>query len=189
MTKLEIFNIALSQHGKRCTQTELDSSNPPTEVEACTRMFETAVQDVLGEQDWSFCVAPVELDREDDEPYGRWNHGYRLPGNIIRIARADMGRHPFFTTGGRYYTDEDNPHVWGIRYSAMILDIAPRDFCNLVGLWLGYLVSTIISPSDGNLAQRILQNYSAHLQAMNKRELNNIHANYLDEDDWSRKQA
>ena len=188
MTKLEIYNIALSQHGKKCTQEEIDATIQPTEVEACVRMFETAVQDVLGEQDWSFCVVPIELDREDDEPYGKWHHGYAMPNDIIRIARSDMSMHPFKVSGGRFYTDEDNPEVWGISYTASILEMAPRDFCNLVGLWLGYLISTIISPSDNNLAQRILQNYSAHLQALNRREQNNRHANYLDEDDWSRQQ-
>lgn len=188
MTKLDIFNMALSQHGKRCTQAEIDSDNPPTEVEACQRMYNVAVQEVLGEQDWSFCVVPIELDLEDDEPYGKWLHGYRMPGNIIRIARADMSSHPFFITGGRYYTDEDNPEVWGVPYTASIMDMAPADFCNLVGLWLGYLISTIISPSDTNLAQRIIQTYSAHLQGLMKRESNSIHANYLDDDDWSAKQ-
>lgn len=188
MTKLDIFNIALSQHGKRCTQEDLLAENPPTEVEACSRMYDIAVQEVLAEQDWSFCVAPVEIDREDDEPYGRWLHGYRMPGNVIRIARADMSRHPFFITGGRYYTDEDDPKPWGITFMATVMDIAPPDFCSLVGMWLGYLISTMISPGDNNLAQRILQNYSADLQSMMRRENNNVHANYLDEDDWSARQ-
>lgn len=185
MTKLEIFNTALSQHGKRCTQAEMDSVNPPTEVEACQRMYEMAVQDVLGEADWSFCVAPVELDLEDDEPYGKWSHGFLMPGNVIRIARTEAKHEPFFITGGRYYTDEERPEPWGVRWDAGVLDIAPRDFCYLVGLWLGYLVSTIISPSDSNLANRILQNYSAHLQGMMRREDEGRQDNYLDDDDWS----
>lgn len=189
MTKLELFNIALSQHGKRCTQAEIDAANPPTEVEACQRMYEMAVQDVLAEADWSFCVAPVEIYLDDDEPYGKWAHGYLMPGNVIRIARTGAGQQPFLITGGRFYTDEDRPEPWGITWDKTVLDIAPRDFCNLAGLWLGYLVSTIISPGDANLANRILQNYSAHLQAMTRREDESRQDNYLDADDWSARQA
>ena len=189
MTKLEIFNKALAQHGKKCTQEELDSSNPPTDVEACQRMYDQAIEDVLAEHDWSFCVVPIELDYEDDEPYGLYRHGYRMPANIIRVARkSSENKYPFFISGGRLYTSEEKPQLWGVLMSSIIMDVAPRDFCNLVALWLGFLVATIISPGDSNLTQRILQNYSAHLQAMMKRELNSVNDNYLDEDDWSRKQ-
>lgn len=189
MTKLDIFNMALAQHGKRCTQAEIESSNPPTEVEACERMYRTAVDNVLGEYDWSFCVVPIELYLDDDEPYGKWTHGFRMPGNVIRIARPYSGsREPFFITGGRYYTDEDRPEPWGILYSSKIMDVAPPDFCDLVGIWLGYLISTLISPGDVNLANRILQNYSAGLSSMMKREQNSLYDNYLDADDWSMRQ-
>lgn len=188
MTKLDIFNMALSQHGRKCTQAEIDSDNPPTEVEACNRMYRTAVDNVLAEYDWSFCVVPIELDYEDDESYGRWLHGYRMPTSVIRIARPYGKGEPFFISGGRYYTDEEKPQVWGIMYTSSIMDMAPSDFCNLVGLWLGYLISTIISPGDANLAQRIIQNYSASLTAMMKRESNSIAESYLDDDDWSAKQ-
>lgn len=190
MTRLEIFNIALSQHGKKCLQEDLVAPNPPTEVEACQRMYEMAVQDVLGEYDWSFFLAPIELDLEDDAPYGRWTHGYLIPAGVSRLTKVGGRNKPYLVAGNRFYTDRDRPDdLWGIRWSSAMMDNAPRELGNLVGLWLGYLISTIISPSDGNLANRILQNYSAHLQAMMRREEGSRQDNYLDPDDWSAKQA
>lgn len=185
MKKLEIYRIALAQHAKSCTQEEMDATVKPTEVEACDRMYEMAVQDVLGEYDWSFCVRPVNLILEDDEPHGRWAHGYALPSGLIRIVRTLPRQKPFRISNGRYYTNEDNPETWGITMDSGIMEMAPRDFCNLVGLWLGYLISTIVSPSDTNLANRILQNYSAHLHSLMQRENQSVQDNYLDEDDWS----
>jgi len=69
------------------------------------------------------------------------------------------------------------------------MEAAPRDICYLVGLWLGYLVSTTLSPSDNNLANRILQNYSAQLSSVMRREYASSQDNYLDPEDWSAKQA
>lgn len=189
MTKLEIYNIALSQHAKKCTQTEIESLNPPTEVEACNTMFNLAVSDVLGEYDWSYFLAPIELDLSDDEPSGNWKHGFFMPYSVARIAKVSASHKPYLVAGNRYYTQEDAPKgLWGIKWTAADMENAPADICNLVGLWLGYLISTILSPSDNNLANRILQNYSAHLATVMHHEINSCQDNYLDPDDWSAKQ-
>lgn len=187
MTKLEIYNLALAQHAKKCTADEMTAQNKPHEVDACDQMFEIAVENVLGEFDWSFCVVPIEIDYEDDEPYGDWEHGYRLPGNLIRIARVDNSGFPFMVASKRLYCNESRPAMWGIPMNVKCIEYGPRDFCALVGLWLAYLISPILSPSDANLSNRILQTYSAQLQTLMKRELNSVQDNYLDEDDWGRK--
>ena len=190
MTKLEIYNIALSQHGKKCTKEELESQNPPTEVEACNTMYELAISGVLGENDWSFFLTQIELDFDDDEPAGNWTHGFYMPGNVARIAKISAKHKPYLIAGNRFYTNEDAPKdLWGIKWSALQMEAAPRDICYLVGLWLGYLVSTTLSPSDNNLANRILQNYSAQLSSVMRREYASSQDNYLDPEDWSAKQA
>jgi len=187
MTKLEIYNLALAQHAKRCTADEMTAVSKPHEVDACDQMFDIAVENVLGEFDWSFCVAPIELETDDDMPYGEWSHGYLLPYGLIRIARVENGTYPFMVGRGRFYCNEEDPKLWGIRMDAKCIEYGPHDFCALVGLWLAYLISPILSPSDTNLANRILQSYSAQLQTLMKRELNSVNDNYLEADDWGRK--
>lgn len=186
MTKLEIYNIALAMNGKRTTKDELSASCKPTEVDACDSMYSLAVESVLGECDWSYFVHPIRICMEDDVPYGGWRHGYSIEDcDLYRIARVDAGSRPFALLGGRLYTNEDEPYFWGISMDAFILETAPKDFCMLVGLYLGYLVSTILSPSDTAVAQRALQAYSGQLAAARKRESNNFSLNYLEDGDWS----
>lgn len=186
MTKLDIYNLALLQHGKKCTREEMEMDQyKPVEVEICDRMYPIAVENVLGEFDWAFCVVPIEVDRANDEPFGKWSHGYSLPENVVRIARVDANQKPFMVAGGRLYTNDPDMSVWGVVNDSKIMALAPDDFCYLVAMWMAYLISTAISPSDANLPNRILQMYSAQLQSLMKREINHMQESYLSDDDWS----
>ena len=187
MTKLQIYNLALAQHGKRCTAAEMSAESKPHEVDACDTMFDVAVQNVLGEYDWSFCVVPMQLERDDDEPYGDWAHGYHLPYGMLRLARVENGTFPFMVANNRFYCDEDDPKIWGIPSGVAYSEMWPADFSALIGLWLAFLISPIVSPSDNNLSSRILQTYSAQLQTLMRRELNGVNDNYLPEEDWGRR--
>lgn len=189
MTKLEIYNIALSVNGKRATKEELNATVKPTEVDACDSMYKIAIETVLGECDWSFFVKPITLNLEDDQPHGKWQHGYSISDSeVYRIARVDAGERPYAFLGNRFYTNERDPQLWGITSDALFIETAPRDFCMLIGLYLGFLVSQVISPSDTALAQRILQSYSGQLSSAMRRERNNMNLNYLEDGDWSAKQ-
>lgn len=188
MTKLEIYNIALAMNGKKTTKAEMTAEVKPTEVDACDNMYSLAIKSVLGECDWSFFVRPMNVYLDDDQPHGKWKHGYLIDRcEVYRIARVDAGNEPFQILGERFYTDEDEPSLWGITNDSFILETAPRDFCYLVGLYLGYLISTILSPSDVSIAQGALQAYSGQLSSAMKRECNNFNLNYLEDGDWSKR--
>lgn len=188
MTKLEVYNIALGLNGKRCTQKELDSENPPREVSACNLMYTVAIKNVLSETDWSFFVKPIDIDYTDDERAMGFEHGYFIPRRFDRIVRVGCNMSQFHLADNRLYTDDERPEVWGMpAVEDVDMEYAPVNFCNAVGIWLGYLISIQVSPSDANLGNRILQIYSAQLSTMMRAETNGSNDNYLPKEAWGRK--
>ena len=163
MTKLQIYNIALQQHGKKCTQAELDSANPPYEVQVCNTNYEAAWRKVLGECDWQSMLVKVDVADCDDEPAGKWAHGFVLPYGIMRVS--SISSKPYQIRAGHFYTDEDNPDIY---YMPEFFDcrIAPENICHLVGLALAFELCAILAPADNAISQRIVQSYGWLLQPM-----------------------
>ena len=163
MTRTEIYNIALQQHGKKCTEAEVKSDTPPYEVQLCNTYYDAAVQKVMGESDWSFMVRRVDLEDCDDEPMGAWKHGFRLPPFYNRVS--DLSTKPYQVINGHFLTNKDNPDIFVVP-AFFESEIAPRQICQLVGLALAYELCGIIAPADNAISSLILQNYSWILQPM-----------------------
>ena len=163
MTRTEIYNIALQQHGKKCTEAEVKSENPPYEVQLCHTYYDAAVQKVLGENDWSFLVRRVEVEDCDDEPMGKWKHGFSLPPFYNRVSA--LSTKPYQVIDRHFYTDEDNPDIFIIP-SYFESELAPNNICQLVGLALAYELCGILAPADNAIANLIMQNYSWTLMPM-----------------------
>lgn len=165
MTKTEIYNIALRQHGKKCTEAEVKSDTPPYEVQLCNTYYDAAVQKVLGESDWSWLVRRVDLEDCDDEPSGKWAHGFTLPFGFSRVS--DLSTKPYQVINGHFYTNEDDPEIYIVPSEFYFnCEMAPHNICQLVGLALAYELCGILAPADNAISNLILQNYSWILQPM-----------------------
>lgn len=172
MTRLDIYNIALGQHGRKCTQSDIESQNPPYDVELCNRYYDAAVKKVLGEEDWSFLLRKLEIeDLDDDEPTGKWAHGFLLPKRIMRVSK--LSTKPYMLIGGRFLTDEDEPDIY-VMSDNFDPENAPDDICQLIGLALAYQLCGILAPANSALSQLILQNYTWILQPMISSEATSI---------------
>lgn len=163
MTLTEVYNIALKQHGKRCTTEEVESLTPPYEVELCASGYGAAVHRVLGEFDWSRFTVPVIYQELLDFPKGKWAHGYLLPQGILRIVPRSTK--PYDLIGNVYLTNEDHPAIFAIMDN-FDCESAPDDFCELVGLALAYDLAGIICPPESPVLTMIMQKYSWTLQRM-----------------------
>ena len=163
MTRTEIYNIALGRHGKKCTEAEVKSNNPPYEVQLCHNYYDAAVQKVMGENDGSLMVRRVDVKDCDDEPMGRWKHGFTLPPFINRVS--PLSTKPYQVIDRHFYTNEDEPDIFVIP-SFFESEIAPDPICQLVGLALAYELCGILAPADNAIATLILQNYSWILQPL-----------------------
>jgi len=163
MTLTEIYNIALRQHGKLCTEAEVTSANPPYEVRLCTSGYNSAVHRVLGEFNWSHFTVPVIYQELYDFPKGKWVHGYLLPQGILRIVPRST--QPYDLIGNVFLTNEERPDIFAIMDN-FDCESAPDNFCELVGLALAYDLCGIIAPADNAILSMILQKYSWTLQTM-----------------------
>ena len=163
MTRTEIYNIALRQHGKKCTEAEVKSDTPPYEVQLCNTYYDAAVQKVLGEVDWSFMVRKVEVEDCDDEPMGKWKHGFSLPPFYLRVS--SLSTKPYQVINRHFLTNEDDPDIY-IVPSFFECEMAPNEICQLVGLALAYELCGILAPADNAIANLVIQNYSWILQPM-----------------------
>ena len=163
MTRTDIYNIALRQHGKMCTEAEVKSETPPYEVQLCNTYYDAAVHKVMGENDWSFMVRRVDIADCDDEPTGRWAHGFTLPFGASRVS--SLSTKPYQVINRHFCTDSDDPEIYVVPSHIDCL-AAPPEFCQLVGLALAYELCGILAPADSAIANLILQNYSWILQPM-----------------------
>lgn len=157
MTRTEIYNIALRQHGKRCTEQEVTSEDKPYEVRLCDDVFRSAVHKVLGEHNWSSRTVPVYYDKDFDFPERGWRHGYLLPQGLLRVIPRSTN--PYLLMGTKFLTDEDDPVIYGIMDN-FDPEIETDDMCNLVGLAMAYELCGIIAPADNAIASMIIQKYS-----------------------------
>ena len=163
MTRTEIYNIALRQHGKKCTQEEVLSQTPPYEVELCNTYYDAAVRKVLGESDWAFILRRVEASDCEDRPQGRWAHGFVLPPFTLRVS--GISTKPYQIIGRTFLTNEADPDIYIIP-NWFESEMAPDDICQLIGLALAYGLCGILAPANNAIAQLIIQNYSWILQPM-----------------------
>lgn len=163
MTRTEIYNIALRQHGKTCTNEEVVAINPPYEVGLCASGYNAAVHRVLGEFNWSKYTVPVLYQEVFDFPRGKWEHGFLLPQGVLRIVSRSTK--PYDLIGNMFLTNEDHPEIYAIMDN-FDCESAPDNFCELVGLALAYDLCGILSPPESPIMQMIMQKYSWTLQSM-----------------------
>ena len=162
MTRTEIYNIALRQFGKICTEEEV-TEYPTYEVNLCISGYNAAVHRVMGEHDWSLYTVPVIYPEDFDMPKGKWAHGYLLPQGVLRVVpRSTI---PYELLGNLYLTNEDHPEIFAIMDN-FDCESAPDNFCELVGLALAYDLCGILSPPESPIMQMIMQKYSWTLQRM-----------------------
>lgn len=163
MTLLEIYNLALRPHGKRCKESDLQAENPPYEVELCNTYYRSAVRKALGEADWPEVTRYVKPVEAEGFPKGRWSHAYMLPKNISRVAVKSTK--PYDLAPGVFLSDSDEPEIYVIS-SQFECEKASDGLCELVGLALAYLLCGLLSPADNNISQVIMQSYNWALSPM-----------------------
>lgn len=161
MTKLEIFNIALGEHGKHITETDI--TNGVFEAVMCETYYRAAVLNVLGECDWAYRVQRIPYDVEYDRPEDGWLHGFTLPYGLLRIVK--QSDEPYQIMGNKYLTDNPRPRIYGIM-DCFDEEMERDDMCYLVGYNLAFLLCQKLSPANNEIMSLILQNYQAMLKPM-----------------------
>lgn len=158
MTELELFNITLSLFDREITQSDLDSATPSREVRLCRLYLPFAKVRAMREFDWSFLVVQLPLDTSDDDGGSRgYLHGYRLPEGYLKVVHA-FTDFPYEVSGGRIYTDLEDPMVYGIM-EELLSEYVPKDFYELVAYALAYEIAQLLVP-DGKMDNVILQRYT-----------------------------
>lgn len=170
MTRLELFNLALSLHDRQITQADLESPNPPKEVRLCVTYQPVALSKALHEADWSFFTKRLDVDLSDDVAGWGYSHGYLLPADLYK--HVPVNDEPFQIAGGRYFTNEGSPVLYGIPRDCFETMVHPEEFDMLVASAISYEICGILSPKSG-LEQLALQQYSWLLAALTAAELYN----------------
>jgi len=155
MTKLQIFNIALGEHGKQITQADI--TNNIYEAQMCETYYRNAVLNVLGECDWNFLLTRVVYDPDYDYPEGGWTHGFLLPQGILRVVPRSS--YPYEVIGNKFLTNEDRPEIY-VMMDTFDPEVARDEICYLIGYNLAFLLCQKLSPANNVLMQMILQNYN-----------------------------
>lgn len=163
MTLLEIYNIALKPHGKRCSESDLQAENPPYEVELCNTYYRSAVRKALGEADWPEAMRYVEPIEAQGIPKGKWAHAFLLPKNMTRVAVRSTK--PYDLAPGVFLSNSEHPEIYVIS-SQFDCEKVSDGLCELVGLALAYILCGLLSPADNNISQVIMQNYNWTLSPM-----------------------
>jgi hypothetical protein len=172
MTQLEIFNLALSLHDRVITQADLDSLNPSKEVRLCKTYHPVALAKALREMDWSFFTEKLAIDMSDDVPGWGFLHGFLLPDNLFK--HVPISDEPFQVSGDRYYTDNEEPELYGMFKNCSDTLAHPDEFDMLVAFGISYEICGMLSPRSG-IDQQAVQHYSWILGALTAAE---VHNNY-----------
>lgn len=167
MTQLEIFNLALSLHDRVITQADLDALNPSKEVRLCKTYQPVALAKALREMDWSFFTVKLAIDLSDDVPGWGFLHGFLLPDNLFK--HVPISDEPFQVSGDRYFTDSEQPVLYGMFKNCFDTLEHPDEFDMLVAFGISYEITGILSPRSG-IDQQALQQYSWILGALTTSE-------------------
>jgi len=179
MTDLELFNLALSQFDKQLAQSDLDATSPAKEVRLCRQFLPMAKRKAMREFDWSFLLVKIDVDLADDDGGGHgFSHGYLLPTNLLKLVHASYDL-PYLVTGGRLYTDAENPTVYGVMQDMPLLGV-PEDFYELIAYALAFQIASMLAP-EGKTDQAVLQKYTWALNGLISAECHNNRQERRDE--------
>lgn len=167
MTKLEIYNLALStMNVEPLTEEDLESTDRHQDVATLDRWFGTALRKASREHRWPFLE--VELELGDDLGGGHgYAHSYQLPDDLHSITWAEGTR--YITIADCLYTDGE-AEAFGLKKSIIptddegnYVDYIPEDFYDLVALALAYYSAYHFAPT---LKQTLAGEYQATYTGM-----------------------
>lgn len=159
MTDLEICNMALSFHDKSITQDQLTSKSNK-EAKNCALYLPIAKQRCVAEFDWSFFIKKLNIDYSDSVPGFGYDNSFKLPYGTVKVVPQDRNDYSYRVLNGRIYTDETEPEVWGINEDCVEDMEHPEEFDYLVAFSLGFLLCSVLAPSDQILPQNTLNQFT-----------------------------
>lgn len=151
-TKLGIVNMAISHLGIGKEVADFDAEK--SQEAACARRFyDTALDTILSDADWSFATKIQALALIETEPNTEWAFSYRYPSDCVSFRRVLSGiRNDTQDTVARYklaqdsagriiYADEEDAQAeYGIRADNPAF--YPSDFA----LAFSYLMAGLMAP-------------------------------------------
>lgn len=173
MTDLEICNMALSFHGKSITQDQLTSESN-IEAKNCALYLPVAKKRCISEFDWSFFTKKLYIDYSDSQEGFGYRNSFKLPYGTVKVIPQERNDYSYRVLNGRIYTNEEEPEVWGINEDCMEDTEYPEEFDYLVAFSLGFLLCSVLSPSDQILLQNCLNQFTwTKKQLVEKEALSN----------------
>lgn len=162
MTKLEIYNLALSAFNMEpLTEEDMENTERHQDVATLDRWFMTALRKASREHRWAFLEVKLELGDDLGAGHG-YQHSYALPTGLHSITWADGDR--YARIGDTLYTDGE-PDAYGYMKSIIPedsegnwIDTIPEDFYDMVAMALAYFVAYHFNP---NLKTTISQDYQS----------------------------
>lgn len=186
LSKTGICNMALRHVGVSLTIANIDlATERSNQARACRDFYETALDEVLRDFDWSFARRPspaTGLSLVANTPSTEWLYSYRLPADTVAVRRVvsglgvrydtALGRIPFALyaddTGPLLFTDFQSlatlPLV--VVYTTRVTDVTkyPADFAQSLALLLaGYIAPSLTQGDELKLSERALQKYQWRL--------------------------
>jgi hypothetical protein len=157
LSQIKICNLALSHIGVKQTITDITDENE--EAEMCDLHWDSALEDALGEFDWTFARRRVDLVAETGDAPSPWGYQFQYPDNCVIPLRIDDGRTirqddeeiPFSTEttdaeDRLLYCNEEAPTLIYTR-----LETNPALFTSWFGTYLSWvLAARICGPLTGD---------------------------------------
>lgn len=162
MTKLEIYNLALSAlNVEPIAEEELESTERHQDIATLDRWYMTALRKASREHRWPFLEVSLDLGEDSGGGHG-YLHSYALPTGTHSITWADGDRYRMI--GTTLYTDGE-AEAYGYEDSIIPTDDdgayisgIPEDFYDLVAVALAYFTAYHFNP---NIRSQLSEDYSS----------------------------
>ena len=117
MSRLDIMNKALGMLGANQIKTENDET---LEAKAAKKMYQSSLDSILAETDWSFAIkrSLLELSEDKQPAWGNGNY-FELPADLIKIVDVMNRNVPWKREGNFIFTPASE---FGLVYVARCID-------------------------------------------------------------------